>query len=81
MLNLFYPLLFGEIMSLMNVEDVKYNINTAVLTVKYGGGSVWEYFPVKTKEFEEIRNSSCKSHAVHTLTRRGDLVGTKKEVQ
>ena len=79
MLSLLYPLSAGEIMSLMNVESVNYNINTAVLTVKYGGGSVWEYFPVKTKEFREIEESSCRSHTVHKLTRRGDLVGTKKE--
>ena len=67
-------------MSEMNVKSVEYDKETETLTVYYNGGSVHSYTPVSDAEFNACQSAENISKAVHYLTRKGNLVGKKVEI-
>ena len=67
-------------MSGKNVDSFKYFYKTKTLVVKYSGGTVYSYSPVSNEEFLACSKTDNASQVVHSIVRKGNLVGKKVEI-
>jgi len=68
-----------KLMNLANVDNVLYNEQENILTVRYQGGSVVQYRPVNPENYTEIVMSNCLSQAVQKTIRQTHVVGIAQQ--
>jgi hypothetical protein len=59
-------------------EVVDYNSDKQELTVKYQGGTVYDYYPVDFLSYQFLSSSHNFSDQLHTVLRSGSTVGVRR---
>lgn len=69
---------WGGSMGIENIDNTRYDESTNTLRVVYKGGSVIEYKPIDAEAYTAMISAESLHRAVHSLTRLGTVVGTRR---